>query len=318
MKNLISSLQIALENLEKGTISRTEIEQMTNDARELYERLVVLRFKAYEQLTHSSFEKEVSLSADVSNEVQETLIAKEALVETPASGAFDFSLFEEAAVAAPIAETVAPVTETVAPAVVETVAPVAETVVEPVAVETSAPIEMEVATPEVEEHISVTTSEVVIDNQEFEKTQEVHSIVEETPVATTVIETQTTSYEAVAPKEEAVSAPSTGFQAGVHPYVPAIKKVEQNIRGNYSIVPLETLVGSFTLGEKLQFINQLFNGSSEAFSSAIKKLDGLSGMDEARNVVAEIVASNGWDIEGEATEEFLLKVCRRYAATLSV
>lgn len=310
MKNLISSLQIALENLEKGTISRTEIEQMTNDARELYERLVVLRFKAYEQLTHSSFEKEVSLSADVSNEVQETLIAKEALVETPASGVFDFSLFEEAAVAAPIAETVAPVTETVAP--------VAETVVEPVAVETSAPIEMEVATPEVEEHISVTTSEVVIDNQEFEKTQEVHSFVEETPVATTVIETQTTSYEAVAPKEKAVSAPSTGFQAGVHPYVPAIKKVEQNIRGNYSIVPLETLVGSFTLGEKLQFINQLFNGSSEAFSSAIKKLDGLSGMDEARNVVAEIVASNGWDIEGEATEEFLLKVCRRYAATLSV
>lgn len=311
MKNLISSLQIALENLEKGTISRTEIEQMTNDARELYERLVVLRFKAYEQLTHSSFEKEVSLSADVSNEVQETLIAKEALVETPASGAFDFSLFEEAAVVAPIAETVAP-------AVAETVAPVVETVVEPVAVETSAPIEMEVATPEVEEHISVTTSEVVIDNQEFEKTQEVHSFVEETPVATTVIETQTTSYEAVAPKEEAVSAPSTGFQAGVHPYVPAIKKVEQNIRGNYSIVPLETLVGSFTLGEKLQFINQLFNGSSEAFSSAIKKLDGLSGMDEARNVVAEIVASNGWDIEGEATEEFLLKVCRRYAATLSV
>ncbi|MEN9302402.1 MAG: hypothetical protein RL264_831 [Bacteroidota bacterium] len=311
MKNLISSLQIALENLEKGTISRTEIEQMTNDARELYERLVVLRFKAYEQLTQSSFEKEVSLSADVSNEVQETLIAKEALVETPASGAFDFSLFEEAVVAAPIAETVAP-------AVAETVAPVAETVVEPVAVETSAPIEMEVATPEVEEHISVTTSEVVIDNQEFEKTQEVHSIVEETPVATTVIETQTTSYEAVAPKEEAVSAPSTGFQSGVHPYVPAIKKVEQNIRGNYSIVPLETLVGSFTLGEKLQFINQLFNGSSEAFSSAIKKLDGLSGMDEARNVVAEIVASNGWDIEGEATEEFLLKVCRRYAATLSV
>lgn len=311
MKNLISSLQIALENLEKGTISRTEIEQMTNDARELYERLVVLRFKAYEQLTHSSFEKEVSLSADVSNEVQETLIAKEALVETPASGAFDFSLFEEAAVVAPIAETVAP-------AVAETVAPVVETVVEPVAVETSAPIEMEVATPEVEEHISVTTSEVVIDNQEFEKTQEVHSIVEETPIATTVIETQTTSYEAVAPKEEVVSAPSTGFQAGVHPYVPAIKKVEQNIRGNYSIVPLDTLVGSFTLGEKLQFINQLFNGSSEAFSSAIKKLDSLSGMDEARNVVAEIVASNGWDIEGEATEEFLLKVCRRYAATLSV
>ena len=76
---------------------------------------------------------------------------------------------------------------------------------------------------------------------------------------------------------------------------------------------METLIGSFTLNERLQFINELFEGSSDSFSSAVKKLDVLDGLDTARNVVAEFALSNDWDLESEIVEDFLVKICRRYA-----
>jgi hypothetical protein len=92
-----------------------------------------------------------------------------------------------------------------------------------------------------------------------------------------------------------------------------LKSVERNLRINYSIVPLETLIGSFTLNERLQFINELFEGSSDAFSSAIKKLDVLDDLDSARNVVAQFAENNNWDLDSEIVEDFLVKICRRYA-----
>jgi hypothetical protein len=92
-----------------------------------------------------------------------------------------------------------------------------------------------------------------------------------------------------------------------------LKSIEQSIRINYSIVPLETLIGSFTLNERLQFINELFEGSSDLFSTAVKKLDSLDGLDSARVVVGEFASANNWDLESEIVEDFLVKICRRYA-----
>ena len=92
-----------------------------------------------------------------------------------------------------------------------------------------------------------------------------------------------------------------------------LKSIEQSIRINYSIVPLETLIGSFTLNERLQFINELFEGSSDSFSSAVKKLDMLDGLDSARTAVGEFASTNNWDLESEIVEDFLVKICRRYA-----
>ena len=42
-------------------------------------------------------------------------------------------------------------------------------------------------------------------------------------------------------------------------------EMEANIRDSRSVFPLESLIGAFTLNEKLQFINELFDGSSDDF-----------------------------------------------------
>ena len=93
-------------------------------------------------------------------------------------------------------------------------------------------------------------------------------------------------------------------------------KIEKSIAQNYQVMTLETLIGSFTLNERLQFINELFDGSSDLFSSAIKRLDALDNRDSARSVIAEYAAENNWDLDGEVVEDFMLKICSRYAANL--
>ena len=81
-------------------------------------------------------------------------------------------------------------------------------------------------------------------------------------------------------------------------------------------MPLETLIGSFTLNERLQFINELFDGSSDLFSSSIKRLDSQADKGSARALVAEFAIANAWDMDGEVVEDFMLKICSRYAVNL--
>ena len=71
LQELARELQNKLEALSGGKLSATELENMTEHSRELYERLVVLRFKA--------FADEVSDSNPVSEEV----VAKEEIVAAP-------------------------------------------------------------------------------------------------------------------------------------------------------------------------------------------------------------------------------------------
>jgi hypothetical protein len=90
-------------------------------------------------------------------------------------------------------------------------------------------------------------------------------------------------------------------------------EMEANIRDNRSVFPLESLIGAFTLNEKLQFINELFDGSSDDFSSNVKQLDQLASIDAARNMMAELAETFNWDTESEIVEDFIYKICRRYA-----
>ena len=97
---------------------------------------------------------------------------------------------------------------------------------------------------------------------------------------------------------------------------PKLLKIEKSIAQNYQVMPLETLIGSFTLNELLQFINELFDGSSDLFSSSIKRLDSQADRDSARALVAEFAIANAWDMDGEVVEDFMLKICSRYAGNL--
>ena len=71
--------------------------------------------------------------------------------------------------------------------------------------------------------------------------------------------------------------------AGDHPLIAQFRALEKNARIERAIVPIDSLIGSFSLTEKLQFINGLFGGSSEAFASATKQLNDQPNQ---RNVIA--------------------------------
>lgn len=83
--------------------------------------------------------------------------------------------------------------------------------------------------------------------------------------------------------------------------------------GQFGFSKLDTLVGAFGLNERLQYINELFDGSSDVFSEAIKSLDSMPSLDSAKGKTAQLAEQNKWDLESDTVEEFIQKLCRRYA-----
>ncbi len=337
MRELVSTIQSLLGKIEEGTITQAEMEQLVADARELNERLIVLRYKIYEQgifemptTTHQELEvelPEIELNLEINDEPQ--TIEINVVNQNIASEESD----EDHAFSEALNDAIKDFTS------------------EELNFE---PIQNEVPSlPEIEVHNTLNSelfSSELIDDEptiglNFENQEEEQIIHESTVISTSfdeetnsevqeithhqtsVIESEETTKITVIENQEenlnvttdepitnesnpiAQSHLSTGDSGTEN----KLKSIEQSIRINYSIVPLETLVGSFTLNERLQFINELFEGSSDSFSTAVKKLDALDGLDSARTVVGEFASTNNWDLESEIVEDFLVKICRRYA-----
>ena len=78
-------------------------------------------------------------------------------------------------------------------------------------------------------------------------------------------------------------------------------------------VRLETLKGAFGFNERLQIIQELFDGSNDDFTQAIERLDTLNSKNEARNIVSTYAHQYAWDKDSNLALEFIQKVERRYA-----
>ena len=91
-------------------------------------------------------------------------------------------------------------------------------------------------------------------------------------------------------------------------------KVEDNsVASRFTHSKLDSLIGAFGLNERLRYINDLFDGSSELFSDAIKALDSQSSLDQANLKAATLATDNNWDPEEEIVIEFMSYLNRRYA-----
>jgi hypothetical protein len=299
MKTILSNLSQKLSQLEAGDLSQAEMENLVEDAKELYERLVVLRYKIYEtNVLGPKVEPEPVISAHI-----------DAISAETANPSFDlFELNDEQE----------------------------EVVLE---AEASAEVEMEVTGEEAEESIF----EMVENPAESEEEEEPASMIElplENSSDDTVIQSE---LESPMPAEvsdfiETHEAPMTEPKVNEPELAPStqgnvldqiedldstsinsawILQIEQSIRSDRSVFPLDTLIGSFSLNEKLQFINELFEGSSDAFSTATKKLDALESMKEARAQLSSYATDHKWDLDSEIVEDFIFKICRRYAASAS-
>ena len=303
MKTILSNLTEKLSVLENGNLTQVEMELLVEDAKELYERLIVLRYKIYE------------LNVLGPQEVSEPVVSAhiDPVLEVVEQASFD--LFEMNDDEAPVAQEV-PVLDF---HMEEPEIPLAEASLFDVVME---------------------TPEVFTESQIEESTEDrVHedAVVEESEREVTVIELEETEEEEVFMEEEEVALEDThvdeepaiitetsaNFLDDIqHPETTSINsawvlQIEQTIRSDRSVFPLETLIGSFSLNEKLQFINELFDGSSDAFSTATKKLDAFENMAQAREQLSEYSSTYNWDLESEIVEDFIFKICRRYATSAS-
>ncbi len=165
--------------------------------------------------------------------------------------------------------------------------------------------EKEEATEQLEEkpfEASETTMET-IHEQEVEEEPEVASqIINE--VEAPSVETHVFTEEWVV--EQAPVAESDEF-------VKRFSAIDASTQHQLAMSRLDTLIGSFGLNERLQFINELFDGSSEAFSEAIKSIDSQTDQLAALRKASSLAEQFSWDHDSETVEEFVLKIKRRYA-----
>ena len=268
IKTMLGHLHTGVEKLESGTLSPEDMELLVEDAKELYERLIILRYKIYETnvlgvkepvISAHLRQTEIETPIDLFGSIEEHSITPEPAFEVTFAKSDDEDLYEE-----PIHEA-------------------------------SIPAEDPIHEEEIEEEI-----EEEVEEQEVEGP--IQTI--EDPIHEEEIEEEVEEQEAPTAWEPQFSGDQPIWMA----------EMEANIRDNRSVFPLESLIGAFTLNEKLQFINELFEGSSDDFSSHIKQLDQLASMDAARNMLAELALTFNWDTESEIVEDFIYKICRRHAA----
>jgi hypothetical protein len=96
-------------------------------------------------------------------------------------------------------------------------------------------------------------------------------------------------------------------------FLARFSKTDINHMNQILMSKLDTLIGSFGLNERLQYINELFNGSSEHFSEAVKIIDNQSNIEEALLKTSVYANQFNWENESETVEEFVIKIKRRYA-----
>ena len=272
MKTLIDSISKNIADIKESNITIEELDFLVEQTNLLHERLVILRYKVYEQKESLDDPIETVVEA---TEINETSIPLESdsKDKAPEQKPFDFSLFEE---------------------------------------EEEALLEND---PEktIEEHYSETT---ILDEENGiieEITIKEHSATVEEGDSIIMINKEETTTIAFSSAEE----PKLGndIVASDHPLIAQFRALEKNARIERAIVPIDSLIGSFSLTEKLQFINGLFGGSSEAFASATKRLNDQPNMAAAILALINIAETNSWDfaISAETIDEFMAKLCRRYA-----
>ena len=272
-KELVKKIESNLEQLESGTLDLLAIEAHLDLVRELYERTIVLRYKCFEH--HSSVEIATPVIPSV-EEVAPVIEAQELHEEVQSFEATDSFEFSDQPIVEEkeAAEIEFDFFSSPEPEVVEE-----QTAEEPAAdffpSETSDLLKNEEPEPIHEEQDSETIEPAVI--------QDNHFVTEEVTAS------------------------------GTSEFVNKVFEVEREIRNQIGFNSLPSLIGSFGLNERLLYINELFDGSSESFSESIKHLDARSNLSEAADYVENLAGKFNWDIESETVEEFIQKLCRRYA-----
>lgn len=150
-----------------------------------------------------------------------------------------------------------------------------------------------------------------VDESEIDEEEEAEEVITEEPML------EATPAPAAAPEPtpapEPAPAKSLATEVRGTSFWEQVKTDDDSLGSRFAGSKLDTLIGAFGLNEKLRYINDLFDGSSESFSDAIKMLDAQANFDAATVKVNELARTHGWDPEEESVVEFMVYVKRRYA-----
>lgn len=258
-QEITSRLKDLSDQLSKGDLSEDELKEFETLSRRIYERAIVLNYKAKEAHVYSKsvsgelVEEEKSETEEVEKEESSPAKSEEPEVSEKApveSGeiAFDFSSSE--------------------------------------------------SDEESRDSISQTEQEETIKKEEPSKNQEP---VEQEKVPESKTESEPVRGDSV-PEEEIAS------------FFERFTKVhDDSLMSKLGASKLDTLKGAIGLNDKMQFISELFDGSSDMFNEAIEKLDEQQNNEKARFYLSEIAVKQNWDVEDPLVEEFVRILDRRYA-----
>jgi hypothetical protein len=89
-------------------------------------------------------------------------------------------------------------------------------------------------------------------------------------------------------------------------------KNDLTLSDKMSLKPITDLKATIGINEKFQFVNELFDGSTEMYNQAIALLNNCSGQIEATSLFAGLQQRNGWDQENPVFLKLQEYVTRRY------
>ena len=232
----LKNIEELVDKMESGELSIHELVDLESLTRELHERSIILKYKAFENkmgvVEEQSSEQEV-VEEDLTEPVEEVIELEEP-EETPV---LDFSMFNE-----PVEEKEPEVKP------------------EPVIALTSEPI--------VEEQPAAVVPEPEV-TSEPEITPE--------PTPTPVENTFTPEPEAQTPPAEENKV--VVYEKGTS-FLDRLTIEDNSISSQLAGRKIETLSGAFGINQRLLYINELFDGSGEDFSDAVKLLDTQSNLVE--------------------------------------
>ncbi len=305
MENFISKEDLLVEiggifaKMENGTISLSEMNELVELTSELNQRSIILRYKAIEKEVLGTSEQ--IIEETVETPIQDEIEEEEIVSEIEEVNTIEVSE-EEEEIAAPSFESV-------------------KVEEEPISFGFNLfdfeEKNEEQSSNEMEENIASeeTVSEKVEDKIEEEPIIDQPTYFETPSYVETIVVEQHSPIEqhTIIEEENDIGEPSAFSYSELATFINKFNQVEAITSTQFGLVKIDSLIGSFGLNERLQYINELFDGSSENFSDAIKVLDNQSTIDSARTKTAELALINNWDIESDTIVEFMQKVVRRYA-----
>jgi len=274
-KEIIAEIASNLEKLESKKLSIGELEAHVDLVRELFERTIVLRYKIFEEKSAPA----VEISKDeAKNSVSLSNLVEDKIV--------------------PKAEIEQKEVKTPEPAKKHEIIADLPT------------IDFSVFDDPIAEPINETTEEKIAEIKEEVKIERVIVEKKSEPIIERVVEKVAENTSTTANNLEEIAASKSKSKSGI---AKKFDTISHEMKGQFGFSKLDTLVGAFGLNERLQFINELFDGSSEQFSEAIKEFDKLQNENDAKGCCAKFASQHNWDEESETVDEFIQKICRRYA-----